>query len=219
MAPRIVIGWNASQTRGNHSGQHILDVVRALERNSAERHYCFRSRILGGAIDHIPLLQPGTLANRVLNGKPINPGCRAFGCFFAGSVVGVQHQAILCRLRGKDALLGSNVVFKAAVTVEMIRRDVENHGNVGMKLLGGFKLEAGDFEDRPGFVGAVVDERHNRNADVAADQRGQTASREDFAQQRGGGGFAVGAGDGERMALEEARGQFQFADDRQAEVA
>ena len=36
--------------------------------------------------------------------------------------------------------------------------------------------------------------------------------------ERGGGGFAVGAGDGEDPALEEAGGQFEFADDGQAEA-
>ena len=121
-------------------------------------------------------------------------------------------------MRGKDALFGSNVVFKAAVTVKMIRRDVENHGDVGMELLSGFQLEARYLEYRPAFVGAIVDERHNRDADVAANQGGQVASVENLAEQRGGGGFAIGAGDGERMALEKTRGKLQFADDRQAEV-
>ncbi len=47
---------------------------------------------------------------------------------------------------------------------------------------------------------------------------GRPAAGEDFADQRGGGGFAVGAGDGEDVAFEEARGQFELADDGQAEA-
>ena len=59
----------------------------------------------------------------------------------------------------------------------------------------------------------------DRNADVAADQGGHSGLFEDFAEQRGGGGFAVGAGDGQDFAFEEAGGQFEFADDGEAEVA
>ena len=47
---------------------------------------------------------------------------------------------------------------------------------------------------------------------------GRPASFKNLAQQRGGGGLAVGAGDGQRVALEEAGGQFKLADDRQAEA-
>jgi len=42
---------------------------------------------------------------------------------------------------------------------------------------------------------------------------------EDGSAEAGGSGFAVGAGDGERFALEEARGQLDFADDGQAKLA
>ena len=178
----------------------------------------FCGRILGRAIDNRALLQPGSLRNRVLDGEPIDLGGRARGGGGAGSVVGVQHQAVLGGLRGKDALFGRAIVFKAAVAVEVVGGDVENDGDLWMKLHGGFELETGDFQNRPGVVGAVVDQGDDREADVAADQRGQAASLEDFAQQRGGGGLAVGAGDGQRMALEKARGQLQLADDRQAEV-
>ena len=154
----------------------------------------------------------------MLNREPINPGGRAGSGFDAGGVFGVQHQAVLRGLLGKDALLDAGIVFKAAVTVQMIGRDVEYHGDRGVELLSGFKLEAGDLENRPCLAGAGVDKSHDRDADVAANQRGQAGSREDFAQQRGGGGLAVGAGDGQDMAPEEAGGQLQLADDRQAEA-
>src|ERR1035437_10192738 len=211
-------GRHASLTRGNHRGQHILHVVRALKWNSAQRHYLFRGRIFSGAVDYIPLFEPGSLRDGMLNREPENPGHRARGGFFAGGVVGVQHQAVLEGLRGKDALFNRAIVFKAAMTVQVVGGDVENDGDGGMELLGGFELEAGDLKDRPGFVGAGVEQGHDRDADVAANQRGQPGSRKDFAQQRGGGGLAIGAGDGERLALEEARGQFQFANDRQTEA-
>ena len=134
-------------------------------------------------------------------------------------IVGVENAEVVLVLLGEDALLGESVVLEGAVAIEVVGRDVEDDGDCGMELLGGFELEAGDFEDGPGVVGAVVDQRDDRDADVAADQRGQAGLLQDFADQRGGGGLAVGAGDGEDLALEEARGQFEFADDGPAEVA
>ena len=41
---------NTGKTGGNHSGQHILDVVRAFKRNPSRRNHIFRGRIRGGAI-------------------------------------------------------------------------------------------------------------------------------------------------------------------------
>ena len=114
--------------------------------------------------------------------------------------------------------LAQGVVFKAAVAVEVVGRDVEDDGDGGVELLSRFELEAGDFEDGPGGVGGFVDEGDDGHADVAADEGGNAGLLQDFAEQRGGGGLAVGAGDGEDLALEEAGGEFEFADDGAAEA-
>ena len=100
----------------------------------------------------------------------------------------------------------------------MVRGNVQDHGDAGMELIGALKLEAGDLDDRPGFVGALLDEPDHREADVASYQGGYAGLLKNFAHQRGGRGLAVGAGDGQHLALEKAGGQFKFADDRQAEA-
>ena len=61
--------------------------------------------------------------------------------------------------------------------------------------------------------------RDGRRADVAADQRRASAGGDDLARQGGGRGLAVGAGDGDDLALQEARRQFDFADDGNAALA
>src|SRR5208337_4178451 len=118
---------------------------------------------------------------------------------------------------GKNPLLGADVILKAAVAIQVVGRDVEDDGDRGMELNRAFELEAGDFKNRPGFVGAGIDERNNRDADVAANQRGDAGRLKNLAQQGGGGGLAVGAGDGQGLALEEAGSQFQLANHLQAE--
>src|SRR5208337_3069738 len=118
-------------------------------------------------------------------------------------VAGIQYQKVLPGLRGKDAFLGCAIIFKAAVTVQMVGGDVENDSDGRMELLRGFELKAGYLQNRPAFVSAGVDECHDRNADVAANQRRQSASSKDFAQQSRGGGLSVGTCDGQDFAFEE----------------
>ena len=213
-------GGGSGEARGADRGQHILDVVLALEGNLAEGHDRSQSaRPRVSAIDDVAVLDPCALLDRVLQRKPIDRGVGTGGGGGGADVVGVQHHEVVRVLRGKDALLGQRVVLESAVAVEVVGRDVEDDGDVGMELLRAFELKAGNLEHRPGLVGALVDEGHDRHADVAADQGGNAGLFQDFAEQRGGGGFAVGAGDGEDLAFEKARGQFQFADDGQAEAA
>ena len=61
------------------------------------------------------------------------------------------------------------------------------------------------------------DQLDDRQADVAADLRWQAGVREDLADQGGGGGLAVRAGDRDDLALEKPARQFQLADDGKPE--
>ncbi len=56
--------------------------------------------------------------------------------------------------------------------------------------------------------------RAERHADVAADERAQSGGLEHPADERRRRGLALGAGDGDDLAGEPPRGQFEFADDR-----
>ena len=141
---------------------------------------------------------------------------RGFG---GARVVGVQHRKVAGILRGKDALLGQCVVLKGAVPVEMIGRDVEDDSDPGVEFFRTLQLEARNLKYRPRVFGALVDEAHHRHADVSGDQRRQPRFLQDFAGQRRRGGLAVGAGNGQDLAFQKARGQFQLADHRTAEVA
>ena len=178
MARRIDLGRHTGQTRGNHRGQHILDVVLAFQ---AE----FRSaaspspwpRPFGRAINdhvHSPPRLPARPDAQAKTSRPWRPsGWRRRR---QGALSAFSTSAILRGLRGKDALLGPRIVLKGAVAVQVVRRNVQDDGDLGMELIGAFKLEAGDLEHRPGVIGAFVDQRHDRHADVAAHERGQAGS-------------------------------------------
>ena len=210
---------HAGQPRGAHRRQRILHVVLAFERNLRERQDGFHRRLRRGAIDHVAALYPCALRHRMPGREPENRRVRTSRGLGGARVVCVQHREVACVLRGKDALLGQRVVLKGAVPVEMIGRDVQDHRDLRMELFRAFELEAGNLQHRPRAFAALIDEAHHRHADVAGDQRRQTRLLQDFAGQRRRRGFAVGAGDGQDLAFQKARGQFQLADHRAAEVA
>ena len=145
-------GRNLGETGGADGGENILDVVLALERNGFHLEDELRRGLLGGAEIDGALVDEGSLADDARSAEPEEPRFRA-GCGARGDiVVGVQDECVVGTLIGEDALLGGDVIFHAAVAVEMVGRDVENHGNVGTELVGRLKLEAGDFEHRPAVV-------------------------------------------------------------------
>ena len=82
-----------------------------------------------------PPSNPCALLDRMFERKPVDLGARARGGSGGTDVVGVQHDKIVLILRGEDALLGQGVVFKAAVAVKVVGRDVEDDSDGGMELL------------------------------------------------------------------------------------
>ena len=75
--------------------------------------------------------------------------------------------------------------------VQVIRGDVQDNGYRRVKLIGCFKLEAGDLKHGPGFVRTFVNEGHDRHADIATHQGGQAGLLQNLTRQRCGGGLAV----------------------------
>ena len=83
----------------------------------------------------------------------------------------------------------------------MIRSDVKNNSDLGMKTLNGFQLKARNLEDNIGIRGSFFDQGNGRRADVTADERLPSSHRDDFTGKRGRRGFAIGTGDGNQMTL------------------
>jgi len=102
------------------------------------------------------------------------------------------------------------------MAVEMVRRDVEENGDVEHEALGQFELVGAELQHIDA-VGAQRFEQQDRHAEIAAGLRLAPGLRQDMADQRGGRRFAVGAGNaGEmRLALGQCQ-QFDVADDRHA---
>ena len=140
-----------------------------------------------------------TPARRLLNQTGVAAGARGVGD--AGGVVGVQHGEIAGLLGLEEAALGGGVVLEGVVAVEVVRRDVERHADVGAERLDGLELEARKLEHvplRPGAESSTI--AVTGRADIAAHLDRDAALPQDVADHGGGGGLAVGAGDADGAA-------------------
>ena len=174
------LGRHAGEAGRDDSGQHILDIVRALERNSGERHDLLDRRRLwprDRRRSHPQAMRPARPDARLRTSRPWRwrgRRPRRRGYCRRSAPRSRSHSA------RRRCAPWPRIVLEAAVAVEMVGRDVEDDGDVGMELDGAFKLEAGDLEDRPGVGSAFVDEPDDGHADVAADEGGKAGSRREF---------------------------------------
>jgi hypothetical protein len=134
----------------------------------------------------------------------------------AGGVVGVEDSKAVAGLGFKEAALGGFVILHGVVAIEVIGSEVETDADGGAEVVDGFQLEAGDFQDVPLIGAGRGNHGGGRGTDVAAHLVGDAGDAEDVTGEGGGGGFAVGAGNGEDGTQEEIAGELEFADDRDA---
>ena len=128
---------------------------------------------------------------------------------FDQRVVGVDHPH---GVRPEDARLGLGVGGHRAVPVEVVLRHVEHGGGGRVETSDAVELEAGEFEhpDLGQRVGTGLQRRgqrvHQRRADVAGHRHAQPGALGELRGQRGGGGLAVGASDGDDLGRVALRG-------------
>src|SRR5271156_904543 len=144
-----LIGRDSGETGSADGGEDVFDIVLAFERDGGCLEDEFGRRLFGSAEINCAVVDEGSLAHNAFAAEPEDTRLGADGGTRGHIVVGIKDENIVGGLVGEDALLGSDVILKAAMAIEVIGRDVEDDGNVGMELRSGFKLEAGDLEHRP----------------------------------------------------------------------
>ncbi len=131
-------------------------------------------------------------------------------------VVGAHERHVLGGLVLEDPQLGGDVAAVAAVPVEVVLRQVEEHAHARTEALDVLELEARELgdDDRLGVHHA----RHRRQGvpDVAAHGHREAGVAEDGAGELGGRRLAVGAGDADERVAEEPAGQLDLAPQRHA---
>lgn len=211
-------GGDAGEACGGDGGEDVFDVVRAAQVDVGEGEDRFGCAGFGGEEDDAVAVDEGALFDAADAAEPEDLGVGLGGDHLGRFVFGVEDEEVGGGLVFGDASLGGGVVLEVAVAVQVVGCDVEHEGDVGVEAADGFELEGGDFEDVPGAGGAEFDEIDNGEADVATDEGLPLGVGEDMAEQRGGGGFAIGAGDGDDVSLERLGGEFELAQQRCAEA-
>ncbi len=126
---------------------------------------------------------------------------------------------VVVALVGEDAQLGLRVGLEGAVAVDVVGREVEQHGALGSELDGVLELEGGDLADH-GRVGCqVADERAQGGADVAGDRHRPPGLAVDVADELGRRRLAVGPGHGDELVGDQPPRELDLAQHRQAALA
>ena len=153
------VGRGSGEAGGADRGEDIFHVVLALERDSGERHDFFGGRVLRGADRRRSHLRPMRPAATDARARTRRRGARSAAAACGGAdVVGVEHDEVLRGLRGEDALLGEGVVFKGAVAVEVVGRDVEDDGDrwdETVRCVSSWKLETSRTDQVSGVLSSM----------------------------------------------------------------
>src|SRR5438034_2473908 len=94
-----------------------------------------------------PVTHERSLPHLILPAEPENLRSCSAGQCNADRIVGVQNRKVVCLLVFKDAGFSINVGFESAMPIEVVRRNIEHHGNLGPESLNRLKLEAGDLQN------------------------------------------------------------------------
>ena len=117
-------------------------------------------------------------------------------------------EVVVRRLIAQDAeFCGHIVLHLMVVAVEVVGRDIEYHGYVGLEVIHIVKLEARQLYD----VYGVRVKGHLQGqafANVACQAYVESGTAQDMVGEQGSGGLAVGAGDAHHPGIGEAAGKF-----------
>jgi hypothetical protein len=148
--------------KGEQCGDNILGLSHGSNATLAQTNDLLRS---SAAYDCVLTVHPGTGLDRMSSAK-LEALDIARQCKLAQPwIVSVQYGRIPDTLAGEYSRLCGEVTFEVDMAIEVIGRDVEQHGSARPEGLHTLELKRGDFEDRD--IQAFTDEVECRNAEIA----------------------------------------------------
>ena len=144
-------------------------------------------------------------------------GCRAARQFLHlavnDGVFGPVDESILCRLVTRDAELGIHVVLEfIIVAVQVVRRDVQQDGDVGFEVIHVIQLERTEFN----HIVVVIFMRHLQRqgiTDVSCQTDIESGLSQDIEDEGGRRGFSVRTGNANHLRMCVARSELNLRDD------
>ena len=197
--------------------QHVLQVVRALQRHLRHRHnFPFAVPI---SKVNLRSAHQRSFFNLLFPAEPEQLRAATIRQSGRGRIVGIEHGKIIGPLILKDARFSVHVIRKSLVAIEMVGRDVQNHRDPGTKFDDRFQLEARYFQHNPGRGPALIHKTDGRITDIPANQRGELSGSNNLTGQRCRGGLPVGSGNGNDGTRQKLRRKFDFANHRHFQCA
>ena len=183
---------------GGKSQRGILPIVHPAQMRCLAQFHDFGGTAILGIIQHAihdKDAAPQHFANRDRPGgdalaRQLGENRRAIAVIHADNGL-----TVLGHLMEKP-LLDGGIILHAAVTVDMVGREVRQQRDIGFEAGRQVNLEAGHFQHIK-TARARRRQFQHRVADIAADLGIKSGMGQDMADQRRGGGFAVCAGDGD----------------------
>ena len=200
---------HAHKAGHGRGGQRVLQIMRAGDEDLV--------RVADGAARAVPLphdfsaVHKRAVLHRLRAAEKRHLALELARHLEKNRVVHVQNGIVALGLVFKEALLEADVLRHGAMAVEMVLGDVEQRRHAGMECFDALQLETGHLDHHHVVLFALHGHRGERIADIARHMGDAARVFKDFAKQSGGGGLAVGAGNGHHLALKQRPGQFQLA--------
>src|SRR5215470_11934696 len=204
------VGLSSGEARGGYGSENVFEIVRARKRNFRWLQNDFFLALIAEN-DFFPA-KKSALCDALLAAEPKKSWfCGGIGS--ARGIVGVKHGEIGGGLLFEDACFRRAVRFHRAVTIEMIRREIQKNAYIRTKCFNPFELKTAELGDGNGLVRSLFDNADERRADISRKKCGVAGTFQDVLAERSRGGLSVGAGNANEAAAEKAVGKLDFAPD------
>src|ERR1700687_2735371 len=188
--------------------ENIFNVVSAAQqdvtsaKNSYVRAVATENQILPaqvGATGHTPYsAEPENLRQRGRVG-------------WCPRVIGIQHRCVPLGLILENSRLHSSISFERAVTIQMVRRQIQQDAYIWPELADQFELKTAQFNNRHARIGGFFNAGDERRTNIAGKNRSKFSLLKNMGGEGRGGGLPIRTCDSHEPSAQEPASEFDLA--------
>src|ERR1700728_3799683 len=130
----------------------------------------------------------------------------------ASRIILVQHREVAFLLVLKHPRLRIYVSLKRPMPIQMVRRNVQYHRDLGSERLNGLQLKARDFQHNHALRLRPLRQRNRRSANVSADECRQPSRSQNLSRERSRRSLPIRTGNRHNRSWQKLRRQLNLAD-------